>query len=205
MVGHWLVRPKIRVRFSVRPLEMETTMIYYQQREKLSSGTEPAPFPGAFLYYDSPEWAKIIRIEENKIIGNIYDHPDGILKEPEDCITTVCNWDNKMGKLLSSELSECLPLCLQEPDTIWEKGTYFWHKGWNNWSKYQVIEDMPRNKMSSCAMRILTLDGPVKEVDQVISGPINNQGRTTCFKCNGKTIQSPGFTAMYDICPRCKL
>ena len=37
-----------------------------------------------------------------------------------------------------------------------------------------------------------------------LSSPANNQGLDTCFWCGGKTIKSPGFTEMYDMCPKCK-
>jgi hypothetical protein len=37
-----------------------------------------------------------------------------------------------------------------------------------------------------------------------IASPLNNDGRTTCFWCSGFTEKKQGFTAEYDICPKCK-
>lgn len=34
--------------------------------------------------------------------------------------------------------------------------------------------------------------------------PKNNDGRTICFWCLGKTERRQCFSSMYDICPRCK-
>lgn len=33
--------------------------------------------------------------------------------------------------------------------------------------------------------------------------PKNNDGRSTCFWCGGKTENKQGFTNSYDICPKC--
>jgi len=34
----------------------------------------------------------------------------------------------------------------------------------------------------------------------------NNQGRTTCYKCNTPTVKvSTGMFTVYDVCPKCKI